>query len=150
MKTTEMQFHDAKKNLSNRFGSSSDEMPIARFEADVLTVDEFFRAYRKRLLSPEHELLIAVLEQAVSDFQKYCAAGDSRGKKRCADAEAWFLDRDGDWTFSFENICSGLGLDPDYLRSGLARWKEVRMAKRNFAPMVRPGKRRGVWLVAAA
>ena len=34
------------------------------------------------------------------------------------------MDRNDDWLFSFENLCEVLGLDPDFVRSGLARWKE--------------------------
>jgi hypothetical protein len=34
------------------------------------------------------------------------------------------MEDDGDWLFSFANICDILGLSPAYIRAGLLRWKE--------------------------
>jgi hypothetical protein len=35
---------------------------------------------------------------------------------------------DSTWLCSFVNICNVLGLDPDYLRTGLRRWHEEHTA----------------------
>jgi hypothetical protein len=35
---------------------------------------------------------------------------------------------DTSWPFSFENICALLGIEADYLRSGLAEWKKTQLA----------------------
>ena len=32
------------------------------------------------------------------------------------------MEADGDWVFSFENICEALGFNPAYVRKGLLRW----------------------------
>jgi hypothetical protein len=32
------------------------------------------------------------------------------------------VQKDGDWVFSFENVCEHLGLNPAYVREGLMRW----------------------------
>jgi len=34
-----------------------------------------------------------------------------------------------DWIFSFVNCCDALGIEPDYLRQGLLRWKQGRRAQ---------------------
>jgi hypothetical protein len=41
------------------------------------------------------------------------------------EAEEWILNRDRSSLFSFEVLCEALGYDPDYMRSGLCRWKEA-------------------------
>jgi hypothetical protein len=68
-----------------------------------------------------------VLESAVEDFQKYVLARKPRGKKLFQEAEEWFLERNSDELFSFENICDTLQLHPDYIRKGLLRWKEAKL-----------------------
>jgi len=71
--------------------------------------------------------MLTVLESAVEDFQKYVLARKPRGKKLFQEAEEWFLERDSDELFSFENICDTLQLHPDYMRQGLLRWKEAKI-----------------------
>ncbi len=36
------------------------------------------------------------------------------------------MEKDGDWFFSFENVCETLGFYPDYIRHGLLAWKEAK------------------------
>jgi hypothetical protein len=71
--------------------------------------------------------MLAVLESAVEDFQKYVLARKPSGKKLFQQAEAWFLEKDSDELFSFENICETLGLHPDPIRKGLLVWKEAKL-----------------------
>ena len=71
--------------------------------------------------------MLAVLESAVEDFQKYVLARKPRGKKLFQEAEEWFLEKDSDELFSFENICETLRLHPDYIRQGLMGWKEAKL-----------------------
>ena len=44
------------------------------------------------------------------------------------EAEEWIMRDDPSWLCSFVNICHVLGLDPDYVRTGLRRWREVHTA----------------------
>jgi hypothetical protein len=83
--------------------------------------------YKKTLREGEERLMLAVLESAVEDFQKYVLARKPRGKKLFQEAEEWFLERDSDELFSFENICDTLQLHPDYIRQGLLHWKEAKI-----------------------
>jgi hypothetical protein len=83
--------------------------------------------YKKTLREGEERLMLAVLESAVEDFQKYVLARNPSGKKLFQEAEAWFLEKDSDELFSFENICETLQLHPDYIRQGLMVWKEAKL-----------------------
>ena len=83
--------------------------------------------YKKNLREGEERLMLAVLESAVEDFQKYVLARKPSGKKLFQHAEEWFLEKDSDELFSFENICETLQLHPDYIRQGLMGWKEGKL-----------------------
>lgn len=72
----------------------------------------------------ERALMWAVLADAVFCVQTYRDA-PRRSKRRLAqEAEEWFWAEDHRWPFSFCNICAALGLDPDYIRLGLKRWRQ--------------------------
>jgi hypothetical protein len=71
----------------------------------------------------EKRLMLALLENAIEDFQKYALANDTVEKELFQEAEVWFLAVDNDSLFSFENICEYLQINSNYLRQGLLRWK---------------------------
>ena len=48
--------------------------------------------------------------------------------KKFREAEDWFLDERNDEIFSFVSICEQLGINPKYLRQGLLRWKQKKLA----------------------
>jgi len=77
----------------------------------------------------EKALLLAILENAIEDFQKYVLATDKKRKGLFDAAEAWILGTDSSSFFSFNNICDHLELDPDYLRKGFMRWKEAKRSQ---------------------
>jgi len=79
------------------------------------------------LLQPERRLMLAVLEAAASDFQKYVTASTARGRRLFADAEGWFRSSATDQPLDFENICLALTLDPSFIRTGLHRWRTMRL-----------------------
>jgi hypothetical protein len=83
--------------------------------------------YKKNLREGEERLMLAVLESAVEDFQKYLLARNLSGKKLFREAEDWFLDKDSDELFSFGYVCETLGLHPDHVRKGLMVWKEAKL-----------------------
>ena len=74
---------------------------------------------------PERRLMVAVLEDAVNRFRKHAGAKTNEGKAILAEEEQWFFGSGEDGPFSFETICDALGMDPDYLRGGLRRFKEA-------------------------
>ena len=75
---------------------------------------------------PEMRLMLAVLEEAVATFQHQLGADSRRGRRLFREADEWFRSADTSWTFAFESVCDVLGLDPEYVRRGLARLKRGR------------------------
>lgn len=92
-------------------------------ESDILVPTEFQAVYSRRVFSAEEELMAAVLEQSVADFQRHASATDRRKSRLFADAAAWIADKSSAWTFSFVNCCEVIGIEPDSLRQGLLRWQ---------------------------
>jgi hypothetical protein len=80
--------------------------------------------YKKNIREGEERLMLAVLESAVEDFQKYVLARRPSGKKLFQQAEEWFLEKDSDELFSFASVCETLGLHPEPIRKGLMVWKK--------------------------
>jgi hypothetical protein len=71
---------------------------------------------------PVATLLRAVLEDALTCFQKQFVT-EGRGVQRMArEAEEWFLSDDAHWPFSFVSVCAVLGLEPESVRQQLKRW----------------------------
>jgi hypothetical protein len=83
--------------------------------------------YKKNIREGEERLMLAVLENAVEYFQKYVLARNPRGKQLFQEAEEWFLDKENEALYSFENICDTLGLHPDHIRKGVLVWKEAKL-----------------------
>ena len=90
---------------------------------DSGVVDSIFK---RNIREGEERLMLAVLANAIEDFQKYVLATDRRGQELFQEAEEWILETDSPSFFSFESICAHLQLDPDYVRRGFIRWKEAR------------------------
>ena len=68
--------------------------------------------------------MLAVLLDAVESFQKYALLQDKYSNRLFRETEAWILEEDQEWPFSFINICDALEIDSRYLRKGLFQWKE--------------------------
>jgi hypothetical protein len=81
-------------------------------------------------LQPEKRLMLAVLEDAVGTFQKYVCARDRAAQRLLAEVEDWFGSDDLEWPYAFVNICNALGLEVDYMRDGLRRWKQQQLDAR--------------------
>jgi hypothetical protein len=116
-----------------------DDRPLVPFEADILAAEDFARIYRSCPLSPERELMGAVLEGALADYQ-CCSTRDKKGMKQFADAKAWILESDSEWIFSFIRCCEALGIEPDYLRRGLLRSKQGKRARPSSASAIQRQK----------
>jgi hypothetical protein len=93
---------------------------------DSAIVDNVFK---RSIRDGEERLMLAVLESATEDFQKYILVGDKRGRQLFQEAEEWILETNSPSFFSFENICEHLRLDPDYVRRGFVRWKAAKLDK---------------------
>jgi len=110
-------------------GATRDEV----FFDPVDPIGEYDETVRRRIeLHPELSLMFAVLEDAVSSFQKHVSARDQKGRDIFRKAEDWILDDRNDEIFSFVSICEHLGINPKYLRQGLLRWKQKRLTEQGF------------------
>jgi len=74
---------------------------------------------------PENRLMLAVLEDALSTFKAGIASPVARRRRFAVEVEQWAAGGDPEWPFSFENICSVLGFDADYIRQGLRAMKRA-------------------------
>ncbi len=74
----------------------------------------------------EVALMRSVLKDAVECFQKQFGTPRFRDYRIAREAEQWFLTDDYQWPFSFVNICSVLGINPEYIRRGLNKQKAER------------------------
>ncbi|MFI5396546.1 MAG: hypothetical protein ACHQ9S_13515 [Candidatus Binatia bacterium] len=119
------------------------------FQPDTILAPQFFATLRRQAPSKkgEWQLVVAVLEDAVYCFQKYFLARDNYGQRLFREAREWMMspqprgapgDEDAPG-FSFEYICEVIGLDPDYLRRGLERWREEQLAKALAQVLSHPG-----------
>jgi hypothetical protein len=116
-------------SFANGEGEAGHIRVEALFQPDILIPSQFQDTYRRRFnLEPERVLMLAVLEDAVQCFQDHVAATRPKHRVLFQESEEWLLDHNNSYPFSFENICEALGLDPDYLRQGLLRWKDTALA----------------------
>jgi len=119
------------KGLERR-GIPMDDKALAIFQPDILIEPQFQSTYRRRYhLGPEHVLMLAVLQDAVTCYQEHVLATCRRKQSMHRDAEEWILSSDQSYLFSFENVCEALGYNADYLRRGLLRWKETALGIRS-------------------
>jgi len=110
----------------NQSNSPWEEKALAVFQPDILVTVQYLSTYRRRFhLQPEQLLMLAVLEDAIVCFQDNLTAVTQRKQALFREAEEWIVDDDKFYLYSFNNICEGLALDPNYVRRGLFRWKEM-------------------------
>lgn len=94
-------------------------------EPEVLLPSQYYEAIAGHsILEGEKRLMLAVLEDAVSCYQKFFGADRGRRKRLLDEAAQWLFEEEGDWVFSFESICGALEIDAECLRRGLLSWKE--------------------------
>jgi hypothetical protein len=95
----------------------------AELAPDLLLPAQFNAGVRNDAsVRPDKRLMLAVLEAAVADFQRYITAPGRDGQRLFSEAETWFESEDTAWPYSFVNSCQALGLEVTYLRAGLRRW----------------------------
>jgi hypothetical protein len=74
-------------------------------------------------LQPEKRLMLAVLEDVVDILVRY-RGGCERKQQLRREAEEWVDSDDRESPFAFLNLCDALGLEPDCVRRGLARFRD--------------------------
>lgn len=94
-------------------------------------------AVLRTAVRPEKRLMLAVLREAVMTFQRYVEVKNRRSSRLFREVEEWIDSGDVLWPFAFENICAALGIDAEYLRRGLAVWRDRQLRNRNRARIYR-------------
>ncbi len=102
---------------------------LTMVEPDTMTPLQFFdRVFAEASLVPEKRLMLAVLEDAIAAYQRAFVqpvrAIEIEEPRDDTDVEAWLESDDMSWPFSFASICQALDMEPEYLRSGLNKWRE--------------------------
>lgn len=105
------------------FSSRRGHPEFSIFEPDTIALWQHLKTCMKSELDPEIALMLAVLEEAVHNFQKYIFARHAKERALYNDAEEWFFEGVDSEVFSFKNVCETLGYDANYLRKGLIEWK---------------------------
>jgi hypothetical protein len=98
------------------------------------TISQYdFDSERGFAQGPERALMSALLFDGVQAYLAYFL--DKKGKTSdSCEAAHWVHDNKSEYIFSFNSVCEGLGIDPNYLRYGLinavnsaeSTWKRAR------------------------
>ncbi len=97
-------------------------------DASVLP-EQFFNSQHSFFTGrPVAALLRAVLEDALTCFQKQFMNERPRVQREAQEAEVWFWSEEEGWPFSFVTICAALGLEPEAIRRQLKRWHHSHLA----------------------
>jgi hypothetical protein len=116
------------------------------FAPSILTPEQFYDERRDdSVMRPIKRLMLAVLEDALRCLQKHAEAKSGARRLMYWEAEQWLCNERGNALFSFSMVCETLGIEPEYLRSGLLEWRKMqprgdigqRVARRS--PVVRNG-----------
>jgi hypothetical protein len=101
---------------------------------------QFFTPTKVSNYPREAKLWCRVLIQAASDWVKYRHSERPRQQEKAIEAERW-LKGTHDSPMSYVDICERLGIDPDYLRSGILATGHTRLLARFSADLGERGMR---------
>jgi hypothetical protein len=111
--------------------------------ADTVLPSQFFsKRGPAALKTAEHQLVLALLNDAVQCFCKYAGASSRHDRRLYREAATWIMDEPDAFTkpgqqqtptFSFRYVCEVLGLDAGYLRAGLRLWRDQLLQARMTA-----------------
>jgi hypothetical protein len=109
------------------------------FDPEVVLPDQMFPGSKlPAFVQSEGRLMLAILQDAVDCYQRHALARNPRHRAEFEEAKQWITSSESDWVFSFENICNVLGIDPDYVRSGLANRAPKNRSRRRALPRLTP------------
>lgn len=73
--------------------------------------------------SPEKKLAGAVLAHTLMEIRDHHR--DAHYRRRVAQDLEWVISTDAEWPYSFVPLCELFGLEPEYVRSVVARWTQA-------------------------
>ena len=90
-------------------------------ESVTVMVDELVDGTAGYAKGPERALMSALLFDGVQAYMCYVMSeGNTRKSTRYREAFLWVNTKGKEYVFSFDSVCEGLGIDPEFLRIGLA------------------------------
>ena len=114
--------------MNARVAKLVEDQSVTLFSPDTLVPTQYFdRVGADAAFQPEKRLMLAVLEEAIATFQRHVVAGTRRSQRLVEEVEEWVDGQGSEWPFSFENVCAALDIEPEYLRNGMARWKDTEL-----------------------
>jgi len=128
-RASELRHKSSHPSLPVTFADTSNGESLSLAPAAVLP-EQLFNSPRAALLTcGEAALMRAVLDDAISCYEKQFVTRGKQVQRLAREAEAWLFSDDECWPFSFVNICSALGLDPAYVRRELKRRQHLSSAR---------------------
>ncbi len=116
--------------MDARVAKLVEDQSVTLFSPDTLVPSQYFdRVGADAAYQPEKRLMLAVLEEAIATFQRHVVARTRRSQRLVEEVEEWVAGGNGDWPFSFANVCAALDIEAEYLRTGMRRWKEAEQRK---------------------
>lgn len=91
------------------------------FEPDVILPSQF-EANGSGINGGERKLMAALLSDGIEAYIAHTTSTTEHHRSEVCD---WVETRDHAYVFSFDVVCECLGIDPEYLRLGLARYVEA-------------------------
>jgi hypothetical protein len=99
------------------------------FVPDTITPGQYYDTRRDdSAIAPVKRLMMAVLEDAIRCFQNNSGVPNGPRKHLFYEAAQWLFSEKGDGPFSFATICETIGIEPSFLRSGLRKLQNQRLA----------------------
>ncbi len=96
------------------------------FAPSILTPEQYYDERRDdSVMRPIKRLMLAILEDALRCLHKYADAKNGARRRMFREAEQWLCGESGSALFSFTIVCETLGIEPEYMRSGLREWRET-------------------------
>ena len=115
--------------------SSSNDPFSGLFQPDVMLPSQFNGDSEDGIGGGERRLMAALLSDGVEAYIGKVLS-QREADPRNSDIKEWVETKDSTYVFSFDNVCSCLGIDPDYLRLGLARYVSSIKDKRDHGQRV--------------
>ena len=107
--------------VAERAESAASEL----FSPDVLLPEQFYELNKGSEMSGERALQWAVFADGIDSYRRLAQTHSRAGRRELAKLKVWITRSDWDWLYSFVNLCSTFGFDPNAVRQALARFDEA-------------------------
>jgi hypothetical protein len=122
---------ELERDMNGSFALAMDHSRFETLATDALLPVQYVDLCRNAVARPpELRLRLAVLEDAVRCYQNHVNGTRPRAQRLFNETAEWFAADAPEEPFSFVNICAVLGIDAEYFRAGLERWRALSTMRR--------------------